>query len=639
MEGHAIALRGPAGRPAVRRIRLELEELETRALLSASSVAPTTPVPPSEPPSNALAQPLLVMVPQTTNGVTGYTPSQIQQAYGVNQLATVNGKTINGAGETIAIVDAFDDPNIVSDDSAFNKQFNLPQFNQPGGPTLTVVATGGGSPSGLGQDPGWAGEESLDVEWAHAIAPEANILVAETPSQSISDLLAGASYAASQPGVATVSMSWGYTQFAGETNDDSTFSAPGVTFVAAAGDQGALPGSLYPSSSPDVLSVGGTSLYVSTVGSKTNWKNETGWSYYSPFTGGGGYSQYESEPTYQTNAIGSTGARTMPDVSYNANPSTGFIVYDSFGTFSPWQDVGGTSAGSPQWAAIIALADQQRSLQGGTPLDNNQVETTLYNTLSNPTQYANSFHDITQGYNGYYAGKGYDLVTGLGSPKINNVVPLLAGTTVSATSFGVSSPTEGGFSGPTGGGVSGSSGGAGGGVSGATGAVGSGSAAGTHHALLEVSATPDANTTSGVGSSTFTVPMTNSPVSTPASGATSGGTVSSNNNFLTTINLAAQGVQAAPVGGTENLSGSVNTPATQGGTVFGASGYQGSGYWWRLDSYGMHGPTVDALAGELASSQFAEPESPPDSAPSGEDTTVPDLAVPAALDGGGEGAE
>ena len=288
-----------------------------------------------------------------------YTPAQLQQAYGFNSI-TFNGVAGTGSGETIAIVDAYDDPNIQADLNTFDTQFGLPAT------TVTRVnQTGGTSYPASDSTGGWELEESLDVEWAHAMAPGANIMLVEASSTSDSDLLAAVNYAAAHANV--VSMSWGGGEFSGETADDSQyFDHAGVAFVASSGDAGA-PAS-WPAASPNVLSVGGTAL---TLGAGNVWSSEVGWS-----GSGGGPSAYESQPSYQKGVVTQTStARATPDVAYDASPSTGFAVYDSVpyeGTTYGWLQVGGTSAGAPQWAALLAIADQGRALSGQPALDSTQ---------------------------------------------------------------------------------------------------------------------------------------------------------------------------------------------------------------------------------------------------------------------------
>ena len=176
-----------------------------------------------------------------------YTPSQIRSAYGFNNLS------YDGTGQTTAIVTANDDPNITGDLKAFDTTFGLAD------PPSFVKAIPEGQPPA---DAGWAIETALDVEWAHAIAPKANILLVEAKSTNGNDLLNAVDYARNQPGVVVVSMSWGGPEFFGESSTDSTLSTPaghaGVVFVAAAGDTGALQGPEWPSVSPNVVAVGGT---------------------------------------------------------------------------------------------------------------------------------------------------------------------------------------------------------------------------------------------------------------------------------------------------------------------------------------------------------------------------------------------
>ncbi len=257
-------------------------------------------------------------------------------------------------GTTIAIVDAYDDPNIANDLHQFDLQFGLPD------PVLTKVNQNGGSKLPAA-NAGWITEIALDVEWAHAIAPGAKILLVEANSNSFNSLLTAVNYARKYAGVSVVSMSWGGAEFSGETSDDSYFTTPsghtGVTFVASSGDSGAPP--TYPAISPNVLSVGGTTLNVTSQGS---YVSESAWS-----GSGGGISSYESQPAYQKGTVTqSTVFRTEPDVAYDADPNTGFPVYDSYNNPSsdPWGQWGGTSDAAPQWAALIAIADQERALTG-----------------------------------------------------------------------------------------------------------------------------------------------------------------------------------------------------------------------------------------------------------------------------------
>jgi subtilase family serine protease len=282
-------------------------------------------------------------------GSLAYTPAQIRDAYGINALgAGLPTPPLDGAGQTIAIVDAYDDPDIDQAVDAFDSQFSLtdsgPTIAAQYGPAssfLTVLNQSGQATSLPGTDPSGAGtdnwelEESLDVEWVHAIAPGAQIILVEANSQSLSDLMASVTTAASQPGVSVVSMSWGFAEgqsvfAADEATYDPDFAVPGVTFVASTGDYGAADPE-YPAFSPNVVAVGGTSLMLNTDNS---YNSETGWGYQSSALGmfigsGGGISQYEPEPAYQE-AVQSTGARTTPDVALVADPATGAWVADPY---------------------------------------------------------------------------------------------------------------------------------------------------------------------------------------------------------------------------------------------------------------------------------------------------------------------
>ncbi len=370
------------------------------------------------------------VAPLSTAGPTGYTPAQIRAAYGFGQIAFNNGTVAgDGSGTTIAIVDAYDDPKIANDLHQFDLAFGLPD------PAFTKVSETGIAVALPTANKGWATEIALDVEWAHAIAPKANILLVEANSASMSDLLTAVDYARRASGVVAVSMSWGGGEFSGESSYDSYFTTPtghsGVTFVASSGDSGAPVG--YPAISPNVLSVGGTTLNLN----GSAYSSESGWS-----GSGGGISAYESQPSYQKGVVTqSTTRRTNPDVAYDANPSTGFPVYDSYNNSAsaPWGQWGGTSDAAPQWAALVAIADQGRALAGKAALDG--ATQTLPALYALP---ASDFHDVTSGTSSgspkYTAGAGYDLVTGRGTPIANLVVAGLVGTSTStsaATHFSI----------------------------------------------------------------------------------------------------------------------------------------------------------------------------------------------------------
>ena len=330
----------------------------------------------------------------------------------------------NGAGQTIAIVSAYDAPTIGSDLKKFDSQFGLPnppsflKYYQPG-----VTR----------RDAGWALETALDVEWAHAMAPGANLVLVEARSASLGDLFNAVNFARSLSGVSAVTMSWGTGEFFGENAYDSLFSTPaghvgggglpgGISFVAASGDTGAWSGVSYPAASPNVLSVGATSL---SLGAGAAYSGESGWT-----DSTGGFSALEPAPAYQLSAQVASGLsyglRTVPDVAAVGDPSTGVSVYDSFSYAgrSGWLTVGGTSASAPQWAGLIAVADQGLALAGRGSLAN--AQSALYVISSS------AFHNVASGFNGYSASSGYDLVTGLGTPIASQVVAGLTSQTVAS---------------------------------------------------------------------------------------------------------------------------------------------------------------------------------------------------------------
>jgi subtilase family serine protease len=397
-------------RPFVETRRLAIEKLEPRHLLSADLATPLGPIVDPDTgetvvvssQANVLATSLDPAVTQPI--ISGYTPVQVRHAYGFDRITFAGGIAGDGRGQTIAIVDAFDAPTILSDLQTFDRTFGLPDP-----PQFTKVAQTGGTRFPR-IDTGWALETSLDVEWAHAVAPAAKILLVEANSNNLSDLLTAVNFARQQPGVSVVSMSWGGREFRTETWYDGYFSTPnghaGVTFVASSGDSGAP--SLWPAVSPNVVAVGGTTLSINKTG---NIGGETGWS-----GSGGGMSLYEAKPAFQSQLTQNRFLRLGPDVAYDANPTTGFAVYDTtkYLGYTGWIRVGGTSAGAPQWAGLIAIANQGRALAKQGPLAN--TDAALYSLPSA------DFHDVLSGSNFYTANKGFDLVTGLGSPTADLVV-------------------------------------------------------------------------------------------------------------------------------------------------------------------------------------------------------------------------
>lgn len=317
---------------------------------------------------------------------TGYSPSQIAGAYGVN----LTNATGNGSGSMLAVVVAYGSPTIQSDLRAFCSQYALPAAN------LTIVYPLG---QPLASSSGWAGETMLDVEWAHAMAPGASLVVVVSPDDSLNNLLACVDYAVAHEQANVVSMSWGSREFPGETALDGHFNHSGTGFVAAAGDAAAVVD--WPAASANVLAVGGTSLSINP--STGAIASETAWS-----SGGGGPSRYEQIPSYQAGFNVNPG-RGVPDVSIVADPYTGVNVYltDPVSRQSGWAVYGGTSVGTPQWAAILA-----RRVSSGN--SGGLFQTALYSACGQG--FSPWIHDITSGGNGYPATVGYDLCTGLGSP-------------------------------------------------------------------------------------------------------------------------------------------------------------------------------------------------------------------------------
>jgi subtilase family serine protease len=356
------------------------------------------------------AQPPLYARPNGAAGPTwGFQPNAVRHAYGFDLLAN------QGKGQVLAIVDAFDDPNAEADLAVFDRQFGLPDCTTANSCFRKVYATGR-KPA---VDAGWSMEMALDVEWAHAMAPQARIILVEAASNRMNDLFSAINVAV-QNGASVVSLSWGCPEYSAERGDDNHFAMNGVTFTAATGDSGS--GVQYPSASPGVVAVGGTSLSIAASG----YAGETAWS-----GSGGGQSSMEYEPTYQAMyplPSDGRGRRGVPDVSFDGNPSTGFAIYDSvkYQGYQGWFEVGGTSAGAPQWAALFAIANSMRvaarkRLLSATPAALYTLARANYNAY---------FHDVTSGNNGgcgtlCNAGSKYDYVTGLGTPRADAVVAAL----------------------------------------------------------------------------------------------------------------------------------------------------------------------------------------------------------------------
>ncbi len=319
------------------------------------------------------------------------------------------GLTGDGRGQTVAIVDAFADPTLVADAEHFSTQLGLPGVCGAGGTAgncFTLDVAGGSTST----DPGWALETALDVEWTHAVAPKARImLVTAKDATFVNQFRAVDTAVAAHP--AAVSMSWGIgREFSDETYYDWHCAATRTVCVIATGDRG-HPGS-YPAENPAAIAVGGTTLDLDTDGSVAQ---EQAWS-----DSGGGRSWVEPESPAQRTVVAG-GAREIPDVSFDADPQTGVAVYDSqpIGTDKGWFQVGGTSLGAPVWSAILADTDQVRASAGHGPLtaQGYAAQRAIYGLP------AGALGDITSGPpNGFCptgctAGPGFDMVTGLGSPR------------------------------------------------------------------------------------------------------------------------------------------------------------------------------------------------------------------------------
>jgi len=340
----------------------------------------------------------------------GMSPAQMRGFYGL---------PASGGSGVIAIVDAFHYPTAIADFNTFSSQFGLPTQDPTSPNTVLEVVTLGTPVVNVG----WNQEAALDIEWAHAMAPNAKIVLVEAASNNYVDLFAAVTAARALPGVTQVSMSWGSSEFSGETAYDAYFqystSTGNPLFFASTGDQGGR--TSYPAVSSLVVAVGGTSVATTSTG---GFSSETGWS-----NGGGGPSSYVSKPSWQ-NGVGNTGAtRSTPDVSSNADPNTGVSVYGPTGTnrsgtvtYYGWMVFGGTSVSAPCMAGMVNLNGltykTASELDPSLPLDPNDTRTAAFLTTLYAGQGSANFRDILQGKNKRYSCKpGWDFVTGLGSPQ------------------------------------------------------------------------------------------------------------------------------------------------------------------------------------------------------------------------------
>ena len=385
-----------------------------------------------------------------------YAPAYIWTAYNLIPLFEAG---LTGAGQTIVIVDAFGSPTITADLKAFDRVFGLPD------PDFTVVCPMGCPTFNPKNSPqaevNWSFETSLDVQWAHAIAPLAKIVLVVAPSPHGDSINLAVQYAVSHYPGSILSQSFGSPE-AGVHGNNIQFQqahqnyeaavSQGMTVLASAGDLGASNGTFpvanagFPASDPFVTAVGGTQGLplgglVTLSGScppsspspciPTGYGAEQVWNEpWQAAAGGGALSMLFASPSYQSGLGFAT--RAVPDVSYNAAVDGGVLV--AYSALGPAQAgfyvVGGTSAGSPQWAGIFALVNQLRKALGKGPLG--FANPALY-SLAESAAYSADFHDITVGNNiltgtavGFSAVPGYDLATGWGTPNALNIVVDLA---------------------------------------------------------------------------------------------------------------------------------------------------------------------------------------------------------------------
>ena len=404
-----------------------------------------------------------------------YDPYQMRTAYGVDKLIAAG---FDGTGKTIVIIDAFQSPNIAAQLDYFDTFYGLTPVNAgPGTPSFDIVAPDGLTPFVVGDKnmTGWAEEISLDVLWAHAIAPGANIKLVLAKSNDDADILSATKYAVDNKLGDVISQSFGEA----ETCVDSSLLAQehqvfaeatmkGITLIASSGDQGAaqptcdgsswIKAASSPASDPLVTAVGGTELQAadyclaslgcdpSTNPAAGTWMNEVAWNEGAPYgdfqdvfglgtlATGGGFSVLYKEPAYQQGTLPGGKQAGVPDVAYNAAVLHGVLTYlDVPGIPAGFYRFGGTSAGSPQWSGITGIADQLAGHDLGF------LNAAFYR-LGQTGSYGSSFHDITSGTNsaveldashdpvditGYDAGSGWDATTGFGTPETPSIVSYL----------------------------------------------------------------------------------------------------------------------------------------------------------------------------------------------------------------------
>ncbi|MFD4524993.1 peptidase S8 [Streptomyces sp. NPDC058470] len=329
---------------------------------------------------------------------SGYGPGDLQSAYGLTSAAASN-----GSGETIAIVDAYNDPNAEADLAKYRTQYGLSACTTANGCFKKVSQTGS-TTSLPTSDTGWSEEISLDLDMASAVCPNCSILLVEATSASMANLGKSVNEAVTL-GAKYVSNSYGGSESSSDASyDTSYFKHTGVAITVSAGDSGY--GAEYPAASQYVTAVGGTALSASST--SRGW-SESVWETSSTEGTGSGCSAYDTKPTWQTDT-GCT-KRTIADVSAVADPATGVSVYDSYGVTAGWYTFGGTSASAPIIAGVYALA--------GTPSTGSYPAKFPYTAAG-----TSALNDVTSGTNGSCsssylctAKSGYDGPTGYGTPE------------------------------------------------------------------------------------------------------------------------------------------------------------------------------------------------------------------------------
>src|ERR1700722_1957867 len=402
-------------------------------------------------------------------GENCYDPYQMRHAYAVDNLLNAG---FTGAGKTIVIVDAFQSPNIVQELNFYNSFYGLPSMNglgapdNPNLPTFTQVAPDGLTPfvPGNSNMTGWAEEITLDVLWAHAIAPGANIVLVLSKDNNDSSIVSAEKYAVDNNLGDVISQSFGENESCLAPADLASYNQvyaeatqKNITIFASSGDQGAsqqtcdgnswVRAASFPASHPLATGVGGTELHaamycLTVLGcnppptpSFGTYLGEIVWNEFVSESPEGGYSVLFDEPSYQQGTIHGGKQRGVPDVAYNAAVLHGVLTYLNIpGIPAGFYLFGGTSAGSPQWSAIAAIADQKAGGRLGF------INKTLYHIGQAQSHYSASLHDVTSGNNsvteldvnnspvpitGFSAAEGWDPTTGLGSPIADNLVDYL----------------------------------------------------------------------------------------------------------------------------------------------------------------------------------------------------------------------